>query len=101
MDIVNLIITLVSGAIGGNVAGKAMGDKDLGVVGNSISGIIGGGAGDFILKALGVLASAGATSATTGNFDIGSILANVGVSGVSGAVLTAIIAFIKDAMEKK
>ena len=38
MDIINLLISLVSGAIGGNVAGAAMKEKSLGVVGNSIGG---------------------------------------------------------------
>ena len=38
MNFVSLIISLVSGAIGGNVAGAAMKDKSLGVPGNSLSG---------------------------------------------------------------
>jgi uncharacterized membrane protein YeaQ/YmgE (transglycosylase-associated protein family) len=42
MDIVSLIIQLVSGAAGGNLAGKAMPSLNLGTVGNSIAGILGG-----------------------------------------------------------
>lgn len=105
MDILNLIISLVSGAVGGNVAGAAVQDKSMGAVANSVLGLLGGGAGDFILKALGVIGTAAATSATgapTGHeMDISSLLANIGVSGVSGGVLTAIITLIKDAMAKK
>lgn len=104
MDVVNLIISLISGAVGGNVAGAAMPEKNLGGIGNTIAGLFGGGLGDLILKALGVLATAGAASATgaTGSeLDIGTILANIGVSGVSGGALTAIIALIKSALEKK
>ena len=37
-----LIIQLISGAVGGNVAGAAMKEKSLGTVGNSIAGIVGG-----------------------------------------------------------
>lgn len=40
MNIVGLIMSLVSGAVGGNVAGAVMKDKSLGTVGNSISGIL-------------------------------------------------------------
>ena len=49
MDIVSLIISLISGVVGGNIAGPAMQDKNLGVLGNTIAGFIGGGAGTFIL----------------------------------------------------
>jgi hypothetical protein len=108
MDILNLIISLVSGAAGGNIAGAAVQDKSLGTAGNTIVGLLGGGAGDFILKALGVLSSAAATTAVAGTpvtgageFDIASLLTNIGVSGVSGGVLTAIVALIKDALQKK
>lgn len=110
MDILNLIISLISGAVGGNLGGAATGDKNMGATANTIIGLLGGGVGDFILKSLGVLASSGATHAattaaahTTGQpeFDIGALLANIGVSGVSGGVLTAILTLIKDAIQKK
>jgi hypothetical protein len=43
MDIVPLIIQLVSGAVGGNVAGGLLKNLNLGTLGNSIAGILGGG----------------------------------------------------------
>lgn len=100
MDIINVLISLISGAIGGNIAGAATQEKNLGVIGNTIIGLLGGGAGDFILKLLGVLSAAGATG-TAGEMDLTSILANIGISGVSGGALTAIITLIKDAIQKK
>ena len=45
MDMVSLLISLVSGAVGGNIVGAAMKDRSLGGVGNTIAGLIGGGAG--------------------------------------------------------
>ena len=42
MDIVGLIIQLIAGAVGGNVAGAALKEKSLGSTGNSIAGAIGG-----------------------------------------------------------
>ena len=68
MNIISLIISLVSGAIGGNVAGAAMKDKSLGVPGNSLSGILGGGIGGVILQLLGMGARQGAGRSTSGRF---------------------------------
>jgi hypothetical protein len=45
MNITALIIQLVSGAVGGNIAGAAMSKFNLGPIGNSIAGIVGGGVG--------------------------------------------------------
>jgi uncharacterized membrane protein YeaQ/YmgE (transglycosylase-associated protein family) len=60
MDITSLIVEAVSGAVGGNVAGAAMKEKNLGAVGNSIAGIVGGGLGGTILQTLmGSAAAAG------------------------------------------
>ena len=39
--LINLIIQIVSGAIGGNVAGGAAKNIDLGTLGNTIAGAIG------------------------------------------------------------
>ena len=47
--LVNLIIQLISGAVGGNVAGAALKDYSLGTLGNSIAGIVGGGVGGAVL----------------------------------------------------
>src|SRR5262249_34196256 len=48
--IINLIIQLVSGAVGGNIAGGLLKSLNLGPVGNSIAGIVGGGLGGQILS---------------------------------------------------
>jgi hypothetical protein len=109
MDIVNIIISLVSGIVGGNIAGASMGDKSLGAAGNSVTGILGGGAGGFILKLLGILGGAATGAAATGGAaagapgigELGQILSNVGGSGVGGAVLTIIVALIKSYMGNK
>jgi len=98
MDIINLIISLVSGAIGGNAAGAAMKDNnDLGVAANSVIGLLGGGAGQYVFTAIGLLSTAPATE----GFDISSLLANIGTSGVSGAVLLAAVSYIKGMINKK
>src|SRR5262245_8883555 len=45
MNIVALIIQLISGAAGGNLVGALLKKLDLGTLGNSIAGILGGGLG--------------------------------------------------------
>jgi ABC-type uncharacterized transport system permease subunit len=47
-----LIIQLVSGAVGGNIAGAALKNLSLGTVLNSIFGILGGGIGGAALLAV-------------------------------------------------
>jgi len=95
MDITSLIVELVSGAVGGNVAGAAMKEKSLGTVGNSLAGIVGGGLGGTILQAV-----MGSAAAGGGGMDMQSILANVGGGGVGGAILMIIIGIIKNQMAK-
>ena len=55
----NLIIQLVSGAVGGNIAGSFMKDSLLGTVGNSLAGILGGGIGGQLLGLLGLAQASG------------------------------------------
>jgi uncharacterized membrane protein YeaQ/YmgE (transglycosylase-associated protein family) len=50
--IVGLIIQLVAGGVGGNVAGSMLKQYDLGTVGNTIAGVVGGGVGAQILGQL-------------------------------------------------
>jgi hypothetical protein len=95
MDITNLIIEAVSGAVGGNVAGAALKEKSLGLIGNSLAGV-GGGLGGTILHAV-----MGAATSGGGGMDMTSIIGNVAGGGVGGAVLMAVIGMIKDAMAKK
>ncbi len=92
-----LIIQLISGALGGNVAGKLMPNSSLGTLWNSVAGIAGGGIGGQLLGML--LPSVGAAAAG-GGMDIGSILAQVAGGGVGGGVVMAIIGMIKKAMAK-
>ena len=90
MDIISLIINLISGAIGGNIAGAAIKDQSLGTMGNSFAGIFGGGIGAVFLQALGA-------STAAGGFDIGSLIASVVSGGVGGGILTAIFGLIRGA----
>ena len=94
-----LIIQLISGAAGGNIIGAVLKNLNLGTVGNSIAGIVGGGIGGQLLSMLG--AGGVAAAASSGSMDIGSILSSVAGGGVGGGVLMAVIGLIKQAMGSK
>lgn len=98
MDIVGLIIQLISGAAGGNIAGALLKKFSLGPVGNSIVGILGGGLGGQLIGMLGV-GGAGAGAAASG-LDIGSIVSSIAGGGVGGGALMAIVGLIRQAMSK-
>jgi uncharacterized membrane protein YeaQ/YmgE (transglycosylase-associated protein family) len=100
MDLITTIISLISGAVGGNLAGSAMSQKNLGPIVNTIAGLVGGGAGEFILQAFGIITAASG-AAGGGGFDLTQIISSVAAGGVGGGALTAIITAIKDAVQKK
>ncbi len=88
-----IIIQLVSGALGGNLAGSLMKKNSLGAVLNSIIGIIGGGLGGQLLNAIGI-------GTTTGGLDLASVIGSIAGGGVGGGVLLAIIGLLKKAFAK-
>jgi uncharacterized membrane protein YeaQ/YmgE (transglycosylase-associated protein family) len=87
-----LIIQLISGAVGGNIAGSLLKNASLGKIGNSILGILGGGIGGYLLSYLGI--------DTSGGMDLSGILGSIAGGGVGGGVLMAIIGFIKNIVSK-
>jgi hypothetical protein len=91
--LINLIIQLIAGALGGNAAGATMKNLDLGTLGNSLTGAIGGAGGGTLLTTLLPLLQGGA-----GNVDLGPLIGQAVGGGVSGAILTAIIGLIKNGM---
>ena len=93
----SLIISLLSGALGGNLAAKFMPSSTLGTLGNSVAGIAGGGLGGSLL---GMVSPAMGAAAASGGMDVTSILGSVAGGGVGGGVVMAIIGFVKKMMNK-
>ncbi|MBL8568239.1 MAG: hypothetical protein JNK84_04060 [Phreatobacter sp.] len=88
-----ILINLVAGALGGNGVGKASPQFDLGTIGNTIAGLIGGGAlGQLVPLVLPAVQA----SIASGNFSIGGVVANLISGGAGGAILTAIVGLIKN-----
>ncbi|WP_166417951.1 hypothetical protein [Cochlodiniinecator piscidefendens] len=86
------IISLLSGAIGGNVAARLVGSLNQGPLMNSLAGIVGGGLGGQLLGAAGIGGGEG--------MDLSGILTQIVSGGVGGGVLLAVISFIRNAMGK-
>lgn len=96
MDMVSLLISLISGAAGGNVAGALLKNLSLGTTGNSIVGIIGGVLASYLLPSLGL-----ASPTAAGGLDLGTIVAQVAGGGVGGGALMAILGAVRSAMAAK
>lgn len=88
-----ILINLIAGAVGGNAAGKASSNFDIGTVGNTIAGAVGGGVLGQIIT---LLIPAISAAAQAGNLSVGGIVSQLVAGGAGGAILTAIIGAIKN-----
>ena len=93
--IINLIIQLIAGAVGGNAAAASMENVNLGTAGNTIAGALGGVGGGQILGAL-----VPALAAAAGGVDWKVVVGQLVGGSVGGAILTVIAGVIKNAMAK-
>ena len=82
---VQIILSLISGGVGGNIAGALLKKYSLGPLGNTIAGLLGGGVGGQLLSH--ILGGAQRTG----------IAGDVIGSGVGGAILMVIVGLIKSA----
>jgi hypothetical protein len=90
---VQILINLIAGALGGAAIGKSSPTFDLGTVGNIISGLVGGGVlGQVVTLALPSIMAA----AQSGNLSVGGVVSQLIAGGAGGAILTAIIGAIKN-----
>ena len=87
-SLIPLLIQLVSGAAGGNIAGALLKNLSLGTVGNSLAGAVGGGLGSQLLPML----------AGPGLLD--TIIGQVAGGGIGGGVLMAIVGLVKSMLAK-
>lgn len=95
MDPLSLIIQIIGGAAGGNIAGSLLKNMSLGTAGNSIAGLIGGLLGGNVLNSalgLGKVASTG--------LDIGALITQVAGSGVGGGVVMILVGLLRSIFQK-
>ena len=94
--VVNLIIQLIVGVIGGNAAGSTLKDYSLGGLGNTIAGSIGGVGGGQV-SAL----DPDAGWSRRRMFDVGAVIGQLVGGGAGGAILTMVAGLVKKMMESK
>src|SRR5262249_13488454 len=88
-----ILINLIGGALGGVGTGKSSPTFDLGTVGNIISGLVGGG----VLGQIATLALPSVVAAAqSGNLSVSGVISQLIAGGAGGAILTAIVGAIKN-----
>ncbi len=93
---IDLIIQLLSGAVGGNAVGAAVKNINLGWIWNSVAGIVGGGlAGQVLAPLLGL-----STAVAQTGLDPMAILPSVISGGAGGGVLMALAGVASRMMSK-
>jgi hypothetical protein len=88
MDMMSLLMPLVGGAAGGNIAGLLLKKVSMGTAGNSVVGLLGGLAGPY-LPLIGSLGALG-----------GPMVGQLASGGAGGGVLVVIIGLIRSLMSK-
>jgi len=88
-----ILINLIAGAVGGVGVGKSSPTFDLGMIGNIVSGLVGGGVLGQIIT---LLLPSVMAAAQSGNLSIGGVVSQAIAGGAGGAILTALIGAIKN-----
>jgi uncharacterized membrane protein YeaQ/YmgE (transglycosylase-associated protein family) len=83
--IMQLVIGLISGGVGGNIAGAILKKFSLGPIGNTIVGILGGGLGEPLLNMTG---------------QNSGMIGDIAGSAVGGGIVMSIVGLMKNAMFK-
>ena len=97
---IDLIIQLVSGALGGNLASFAGKNVNLGWIWNTVLGLAGGAAGGQLLGPIVGPLIGVAANASAANLDPMTILSSVLTGGGSGLILTTLAGLVKSMVFK-
>jgi len=95
MDVTTMALQLASGAVGGHLAGTYGRQNGAGIVGNLVSGAVGGGLGSQLAHA-----ATGLGAAAVASGDIGAIVAQAIGGVVGGGALTLFVGWIAKALAR-
>ena|SRR5690349_7819387 len=90
-----LIVQVIGGALGGNGVAAALKNANLSKVVATITGILGGVGGGQLAEYAGLIEK------VLGSGNASELVGNGGASAIGGALLTAIVGFIKKSMAHK
>ena len=91
----DLLISLIAGAIGGNIAGGLVPRLDTGLLVNSLLGVIGGAVGGYVLGFLGVGGLA-QTAPYDAALDHTALVTEVAAGGIGGAVCLLLAGLLRN-----
>ncbi len=91
MEILPLMTVLISGGIGGVLAGRLMPRVSMGKIGNLIAGIIGGGVGGYLFDMVGM---SGTGVPGAGATDLRNIFTTFFAGGLSGGAMMLAIGYL-------
>jgi uncharacterized membrane protein YeaQ/YmgE (transglycosylase-associated protein family) len=91
--LLNLVIQIMAGAVGGNAAATLLRYFNLGPLGNSLTGMIGGALGGQILNEM--LTDGVGTLSSSAALEIGSLLTQIVGGAVGGGIFMVIVALIR------
>ncbi|MDP1669314.1 hypothetical protein [Phaeovulum sp.] len=96
-----LIVSLVSGAVGGTAVGAVLKKLSFGRIGDAVIGIAGGGIGAYLASLVGVSGELlpGALDQTAGN-GFNDVMMSIASGAVGGGVLLVVVGAIKGMMAK-
>ncbi len=89
---IQTVINMISGLAGGNITGAAAKQINPGMIISSITGLVGGGLGGALITSL---------MNSGGRMDLETIVSGISGSLVAGAILTALVGFIKNRITTK
>src|SRR5258708_32146189 len=90
MNVAAIVTELIAGGVGGNIAGALLKKFNLGPIGNTIAGILGGVGGGQLLSML----TGAVAPAATGGLDMSSMLSRVGGGGVCGGGVMSMLGLV-------
>ena len=90
-----LVLQLIAGGVGGSVVGTTLKRYDLGMIGNLLIGIVGGG---IVAQIIGAMVGGGEASAIVGpeGFDLATLVAQFAAGAFGGGALVLATALIKE-----
>jgi uncharacterized membrane protein YeaQ/YmgE (transglycosylase-associated protein family) len=93
-SLTNLIIQIIAGFLGGHVAAIVFKEHDFGVIGHSLTGLVGGALSGYFLQTLAITMVTGPGTLIEPRFGE-QVVIEFGAGAAAGAVLTLLVGFLK------